>query len=130
LASILLHKMIGGNNKKKQGNTALIIIILLFFTVTASVFIYLKFFSSNKKPSGEKPVFTYKKGDINRDEKVDQLDFMYIRNADGCRQTDSCWNKVVGKTSDGDNPIYVSVLDLNKDGVINKKDLDLAQRSK
>jgi len=123
--------MVGGNNKKKQGNTAIIVMIVLFFTLAASALIYLKFFSSHQeKGPEEKPVFTYKKGDINRDERVDQLDFMYIRNADGCRQTDSCWNKVVGKTSDGDNPIYVSALDLNKDGVINKKDLDLAQRSK
>jgi len=116
--------MVDSDNKKKQGNTSLIIIILLFLFVVASVFIFLKFFSLE-----EKPAVTYKKGDINRDGKVDQIDFMYIRNSDNCRQGESCWTKVVGKTSDGDNPIYVSALDQNKDGVINNMDIKVAQQN-
>lgn len=66
-------------------------------------------------------------GDINRDGVVDAVDRNYIISSLNCSSTQPCWNKVIGKTSDGDNPIYVFDLDLNKDMVINQKDLDLVK---
>ncbi len=69
----------------------------------------------------------YKKGDINRDGKIDGFDKHFIENELGCSMNSSCWNKVIGKTMDGDNPIYVSDLDLNKDGKIDNLDLELVR---
>ncbi len=63
--------------------------------------------------------------DINWDNKVDYLDVNLVKSVLGCKKTDPCWNKVIGKTVTGDNPIYSSDSDLNKDGVIDDKDVSL-----
>jgi hypothetical protein len=65
----------------------------------------------------------YPMGDINRDNKVDFADQQLIKSSIGCQKSNPCWTKVVGKTLDGDNPIYASDLDLNGDGIISAIDL-------
>ncbi len=66
-------------------------------------------------------------GDIDRSGTVDATDSQFVQTNLGCKKADSCWQKVIGKTRDGDNPIYVFDVDLNKDGVINQLDLDLVK---
>lgn len=62
------------------------------------------------------------KSDFNRDGQVDVEDADLIRKSSPCNHADACWKKVVGKTKDGDNPIYVSDLDLNHDDNVNEMD--------
>jgi len=66
---------------------------------------------------------TKNKGDINRDGIANAEDASLIQKASPCNHVDACWNKVVGKTKDGDNPIYTSDLDLNKDDNVNEMDV-------
>jgi hypothetical protein len=63
-------------------------------------------------------------GDINRDGKVTQADVNLVQASLGCKKADACWTKSIGKTLDGDNPMYTSDLDMNADGVIDQKDVD------
>ncbi|NTU47325.1 hypothetical protein HGA88_06925 [Candidatus Roizmanbacteria bacterium] len=62
-------------------------------------------------------------GDIYRDGKVSPQDIMIIKQHLGCKKTDPCWTKVIGKTHDGDNPFYGSDLDVNGDGKIDEADI-------
>lgn len=66
-------------------------------------------------------------GDIDRSGAVDTTDSQFVQTNLGCKKGDGCWQKVIGKTRDGDNPIYVFDVDLNKDGVISQIDLDLVK---
>ncbi len=94
------------------------------------------FFSKNGSLKGrkedivketEEEVGKYKRGDINRDGRIDELDKRLVEVEMGCKNDSPCWQKVVGETMDGDNPIYVFDLDLNKDGKIDKVDLSLVK---
>lgn len=67
----------------------------------------------------------YPTGDVNHDSKVDSSDQQLVQITTGCKKIDTCWNRVVGKTIDGENPIYASDLDLNQDGLIDLNDYNL-----
>lgn len=82
--------------------------------------------SSAKMDTSVNP--NYKATDINRDGKVDFTDRQFIDNNLGCKKQSPCWTKVIGKTMDGDNPIYASDLDLNKDNVIDKLDGEMIKK--
>ncbi|MFH0773413.1 MAG: dockerin type I domain-containing protein [bacterium] len=73
------------------------------------------------------PTPAVNRGDIDRSGSADDGDRMMIRKQMGCVQGQPCWNSVVGKTKDGDNPLYVFDLDLNKDGSITQADIDLVK---
>ncbi|MBI4973228.1 hypothetical protein HZC27_01325 [Candidatus Roizmanbacteria bacterium] len=102
---------------------ALVIVILLGVAVAGMLF----FKSSPQTPSTPKQggglTETKLKGDINRDGKIDAEDADLVRKASPCNHAFACWNKVVGKTKDGDNPIYASDLDLNHDDNVNELDI-------
>lgn len=102
----------------------LVIALVGFIFVVAVLFI---FFSLKKSTVKTTPVTPPSKNvaDINRDGIVDSVDKNYVLTSMGCSKTASCWSKVVGKTSDGDNPIYASDLDLNHDGLIDQSDLNM-----
>lgn len=63
--------------------------------------------------------------DIDRSGAADEGDRIIVQKHIGCVKDQPCWNTTVGKTKDGDNPIYVFDLDLDKDGAITQKDVDL-----
>lgn len=64
------------------------------------------------------------KADIDRSGAADEGDRMLVRNNIGCEKINPCWNATIGKTKDGDNPLYVFDLDLDADGLISQKDVD------
>jgi hypothetical protein len=106
--------------------TAIALTAGLLAVVALGAVAYFMFFS---KPSaapvpqtGGQLSPTTLKGDINRDGSVDAMDAELIRSSTPCNHVDPCWNKVVGKTKDGDNPIYASDLDLNHDDNVNELD--------
>lgn len=111
---------------KKSGSVALIVIsvaVIVLLAVAAGVFLLKP--STSSSPSGNTGQLsnTTLKGDINRDGKVDEQDAELIKKASPCNHADPCWSKVVGKTKDGDNPIYTSDLDLNHDDNVNELDI-------
>lgn len=65
-----------------------------------------------------------KKEDINDDGVVDGDDSQIVNAQIGCRSVDDCWTDVIGKTLSGDNPIYVSDLDIDSDAEVSQKDVD------
>ena len=65
----------------------------------------------------------YASGDINHDGKKDTADSNFIQLNLNCKKSAPCWNQVIGKTIDGENPIYTSDLDLNHNDVIDDQDL-------
>jgi len=77
--------------------------------------------SSQNLPSSPE----WQKGDINHDGRVNAIDKLIIKKSFNCRNSDPCWQRVVGKTDEGDNPIYTADLDLNNDGIINTQDLEI-----
>ncbi|MFA5136482.1 MAG: dockerin type I domain-containing protein [Patescibacteria group bacterium] len=112
-----------GNSKSQ---TYLIAFIL--FVLFASIVAYFLFTNRSPLsiiPSQESNSKKEKmlKGDINHDGAVDTFDADLIQNSTPCNHVDPCWNKVVGKTRDGDNPIYTSDLDLNHDDNVNELDV-------
>ena len=99
------------------------VLLILIVIIVAVVFTFKMLLKPS--PSGASPQSQERSPkDINWDNKVDDLDANIIKSVLGCKKTDPCWNKVVGKTITGDNPIYASDADLNKDGVIDQKDID------
>lgn len=76
-------------------------------------------------PTYNQTTVIYKSEDINKNEKIDQTDADIVNKQSNCKKTEPCWNKVIGKTLNGDNPIYTFDLDLNSDGIINQ--IDVAQ---
>ena len=70
------------------------------------------------------PTPTINSADIDRSGAADEEDKILVRRQLGCVTNQPCWNKTVGKTKDGDNPIYTFDLDLDKDGAITQKDVD------
>ncbi len=81
-------------------------------------------------PSYNQSTSVYKKEDIDKNEKVDEADQEFVNKQLNCKKGDLCWNKVVGKTINGDNPIYAFDLDLNNDGVIDQLDAAQIQNAK
>ncbi|MCX7996264.1 MAG: dockerin type I domain-containing protein [Patescibacteria group bacterium] len=66
-----------------------------------------------------------KKEDINDDGMVDQTDAGIIRQNIGCASGQTCWGGVIGKTLSGDNPIYAADLDMDGNGMIEERDVEL-----
>ncbi|PIV08376.1 hypothetical protein COW57_03080 [Candidatus Roizmanbacteria bacterium CG17_big_fil_post_rev_8_21_14_2_50_39_7] len=73
------------------------------------------------------PTPSANKGDIDRSGVADEEDRIMVRKQVGCLKDQPCWNATVGKTKDGDNPLYVFDLDLNQDGSITQADVDLVK---
>lgn len=73
------------------------------------------------------PTASLNKGDIDRSGAADEGDRMMIQAHVNCLKTEPCWNTTIGKTKDGDNPLYVFDLDLNQDGSITQADTDLVK---
>ena len=111
--------------KKERGSAVVVVlasVIVILFGVSGVFFLK----SLPRSPSTQKqggPSETKFKGDINRDGKIDAGDADLVRKASPCNHAFACWNKVVGKTKDGDNPIYASDLDLNHDDNVNELDI-------
>lgn len=102
--------------KNEKGSAQVIIIafaIVILFGVAIFGFVMYK----------APPQSNTLKGDINRDGKIDAEDADLVRKASPCNHAFECWKKVVGKTKDGDNPIYASDLDLNHDDNVNELDI-------
>lgn len=100
--------------------------LVLLIAIAVVAFIYRSSSSSKKTTIDNRPSFA--KGDINKDGKVDVMDSEIIRNNLGCHSGIlACWSRLVGKTVEGDNPIYTSDLDLNGDGKIDDADMVLAK---
>jgi hypothetical protein len=106
-------------------------------TIIIAVLALLVFFGSSllqkllsPAPTVNQASITYKKEDINKDEKIDQSDMDIVIKQLSCQKADSCWNKVIDKTLNGDNPIYVFDLDMNGDGLISQIDVDQVQSVK
>ena len=99
------------------GAVLLLIIILIFL----GKYLVKKFLSP--APTSNQTSTTYKKEDINKDGTVDSVDEEILKKQSGCQNKQPCWNKVIGKTLSGDNPIYASDLDLNGDGIIDLLDI-------
>lgn len=74
-----------------------------------------------------KPTVSMNKGDIDRSGVADEADRMMVKSHLDCLKTQPCWNETIGKTKDGDNPLYVFDLDLNGDGFISQADVDLVK---
>lgn len=105
-------------NKVMFGILGVIAVVILFF---AGKYFVKKFLSP--APVSYQANTYYKKEDINKDGKVDALDEQLVIKQSGCQRNNVCWNKVIGKSISGDNPIYVSDLDLNGDGIVDLLDL-------
>ncbi len=103
-----------------------IFVVLLIVATALIAFVFLSF-SSKGVPAPKESVPQYAVGDVNRDGAVSAMDTELLRQNLDCSQADPCWQKVVGKTVDGDNPIYASDLDLNGDGTLNDLDIALAK---
>lgn len=65
--------------------------------------------------------------DIDRSGTADEQDKILIKRNLDCLKSQPCWSTTVGKTKDGDNPLYVFDLDLNNDGFISQVDVDLVK---
>ena len=96
-------------------------LVLIAFIVLGGQYITKKFLSP--APVSNQASTYYKKEDINKDGKVDQVDEEIVRKQFGCQVRQPCWSKVIGKTLSGDNPIYASDLDLNGDNIIDLLDI-------
>ncbi len=104
-------------------NAIVIIVLIIFFAFVVVVISTKLLAPSPSGPSQQSQERNPK--DINWDGKIDVLDANIVSSVLGCKKSDPCWNKVIGKTVTGDNPIYASDCDLNHDGVIDQKDIQL-----
>lgn len=111
-----------------NGKTNAVLIILSGIVIVCMlVFFGSKLLRPAPSTIGITPTPSPNQGDIDRSGNVDEEDKILVRAHVGCSKKESCWNSVIGKTKDGDNPIYVFDLDLNKDGAITQADLDLVK---
>jgi hypothetical protein len=99
--------------------TTLIISILGIVTV---VFFITSYFQKDKTQNSKVTTPAYANHDINHDGQVNFVDTNYFTQYAGCKNTDPCWKKQITKTFDGDNPVYVYDLDLDKNGIIDAGD--------
>lgn len=105
-------------NKVTLGIIVVIGLVLMFI---AGSYVFKKL--SAPAPVNYQASVSYKKEDLNKDGKVDSVDEAIVTKQFGCQRNNPCWNKVIGKTLSGDNPIYASDLDMNGDGVIDLLDI-------
>ena len=111
----------------KQGFIGIILLITVIIALGIAAIIFKPpFLKPQNKTNGEgvDKGITYKKGDITQDGKVDILDERLVQTNINCHSSDACWTKVIDHTQSGYNPIYVKDLDINKDNVIDEKDLN------
>jgi len=108
----------------KRGN-GLIIGILVVVLILGLLGYFGSFLLRTAPTSTVVPTSAAAFGDIDRSGAANEEDRIMVRNHIGCIKAQPCWNTTVGKTKDGDNPIYVFDLDLNKDGAITQADVDL-----
>lgn len=112
--------------KKEAGSVLPIVVILVVIAgLAVAGYMVLTKPAPTAVPAGQggQLASTGLKGDVNRDGAVNEEDAELIRKASPCNHVDPCWKKVVGKTKDGDNPIYASDLDLNHDDNVNELDI-------
>ena len=106
-----------------------LIVFAIIAVLGGTIFLFSRLNETSLSPAQPNqnisPSPLWQKGDINHDGRADAMDKMIIKKSFNCRNSNPCWRRVVGKTDEGDNPIYVSDLDLNNDGVINNKDIDM-----
>jgi len=111
---------------KNRNANGMVFVLLLVVVVGVIGFVGVSF-TKTTISSTPVPTAAVNKGDIDRSGAADESDRMMVQKQLGCEKTQSCWNATVGKTKDGDNPIYVFDLDLSGDGVINQEDIDLVK---
>ena len=111
-------------NRKANGMVVGLLVVLAILGVLAyGASIMLK----TTPASTVTPTAAANKGDIDRSGAADEADRMIVQGNVNCVKDQPCWNTTVGKTKDGDNPIYVFDLDLNGDGNITQADIDLVK---
>ncbi len=104
-------------------------VIGLIAVIAIGVFVFLKFSPAQQStaPAVSNTASTglvkTVPGDFLRDGKPTYEDVALVKAHLGCKKSDPCWNQVVGKTHDGDNPLYTSDLDMNGNGVIDTQDI-------
>jgi hypothetical protein len=112
---------------KRKGNIGLIIGIVIAVVLLGAGYYGMKILLRPAPMTGTATHFTNAAGDIDRSGIVDGADQALVQMGMGCTKSQTCWSKVIGKTKDGDNPIYILDTDLNHDGVIDQTDLDLVK---
>jgi len=106
-------------NKKANG----MIIGIVIAVVVLGVLGYLGSFLLRPATSTKvMPTPAVNFADIDRSGTVDAEDVQLVTSHINCEKSQQCWNTTIGKTKDGDNPLYVFDLDLNKDGKIDEAD--------
>ncbi len=111
----------------KQGSIGLIIGIVVGLVLLVGGYMAVRTLLRPSPTTTTTTTFTNSPGDIDRSGTVDEFDTQLFTGHDGCAKDQPCWSQTVGKTKDGDNPIYVSDLDLNADGMISTSDIELVK---
>lgn len=115
------------SDMNKQGNVGVIVAVVVGLAVLVAGYFGVQVLLRPAPTGKTGTTFSNSLGDIDRSGTADEEDKTMVRGQLGCLKTQPCWNQTVGKTKDGDNPIYASDLDLNKDGQVDQKDLDLVK---
>ena len=111
-------------NRKANGTVVGILVVIILLGIGGFIVSQLMRITP---PATVAPTPSVPIGDIDRSGAADEGDRMMIQKHIGCDKANSCWNSTIGKTKDGDNPIYVFDLDLDKDGLISQKDMDMVK---
>lgn len=111
----------------KRGSIGLIVGIVVGLVLLAGGYMAVRTLLRPAPSPSTTTTFTNSPGDIDRSGSADEEDKRLFTGYDGCAKDQPCWNQTVGKTKDGDNPIYVSDLDLNADGMISTSDIELVK---
>lgn len=111
-------------NRKANGMIVGLVVVLIVLGVVA--FAGSTLFKTTPPPTAT-PTAKNNNPDIDRSGAADESDRMLIKAHLDCLKTQPCWNTTIGKTKDGDNPLYVFDLDLNGDGFISSPDADLVK---
>lgn len=107
-----------------RGSIGLIVGIVVGLVLFAGGYMAVSTLLRPSPTGSSSTTFTTSPGDIDRSGTADEEDKRLFTGQEGCAKDQPCWNQTVGKTKDGDNPIYVSDLDLNADGTISNLDLE------
>ena len=110
----------------RKANAAVVGILIVLVLLGAGGFIASQMMKTTP-PASVSPSPIVNGGDIDRSGVADEGDRMLVQKNIGCEKANPCWNSTIGKTKDGDNPLYVFDLDLDKDGSISQKDVDLVK---
>lgn len=111
----------------KHGNVGVIVAVVVGLALLVGGYFAVQVLLRPAPTGKTGTTFTNAQGDIDRSGAADEDDRLMIKGQDGCLKTQPCWNQTVGKTKDGDNPIYTSDLDLNKDGFVDQQDVALVK---